>query len=280
MAAPTLSSAWRRRRSLAVGRGIASALATEVLVDRVDLRPSAAGCQDQRRCQGARRMRRRPLPGRECRVGLLPRPGDPKPRRAACRMPLEAKARDDAEVATSPTAAGPEEASSARASQRRSRPSGVTIVSATRLSHVSPSARPESPMPPPWVSPPTPTEGQEPVGSIAPRRARCAWTSMSRAPPPTRTSRPLTLTARRRRRSSTMAGRRVPRVAVPAGSRGQRDAVTLRAAHDRLDVACVARLHDRARSAVGEPLVVDEVRRRVRLQHRTTGPRERAHAAG
>lgn len=58
-----------------------------------------------------------------------------------------------------------------RASHSSTRPSAVTIVRATTLSQVVPSAREARPTPPPSARPPTPTVGQEPAGTVRPRRA-------------------------------------------------------------------------------------------------------------
>ena len=53
----------------------------------------------------------------------------------------------------------------------RTQPSAVTISAPTRLSQVSPKARPASPIPPPSVLPPTPTDEHDPAGIVAPCEA-------------------------------------------------------------------------------------------------------------
>ncbi len=66
-----------------------------------------------------------------------------------------------------------------------SRPSAVTTSSDCTLSHVSPKLRPNTPTPPPNVSPAMPTVGHDPPGSTTPDCPRVLYTSINRAPAPT-----------------------------------------------------------------------------------------------
>ena len=71
------------------------------------------------------------------------------------------------------------------------------------LSVISPQRRPASPWPPPSARPATPTEGQEPPGTVRPRRASDEYMSISWAPGPS-VARPFeTRTPFMRERSTT-----------------------------------------------------------------------------
>ncbi len=76
--------------------------------------------------------------------------------------------------------------SSESAVTRWTRPSAVTIVTASMLSVMRPQRRPASPWPPPSARPATPTEGHEPPGTVRPRLASEEYMSMSCVPGPTR----------------------------------------------------------------------------------------------
>ncbi len=88
---------------------------------------------------------------------------------------------------------------------RRLRPSAVTTRIAVMRSSARPSARPESPIPPPRAWPPTATFGHEPAGKVRPRRASRAWVGRSLPPGPITTFPPSTATVVRPPTSTTTA---------------------------------------------------------------------------
>ena len=105
---------------------------------------------------------------------------------------------------------------------RRARPSAVTIVSAAMLSQVARARARPGRCRRPGASPPMPTVGHEPAGTVSARRASAEYTSIRRAPAPTCTVRRSADTAMplRPERSTTRpaVGRGVARVAVAAGA--------------------------------------------------------------